>query len=136
MRHYKLFVLLVIFLSSCAYSSDKRALNLYYEDSLINSSSLEILKKYGPAQQMWRDSFDNNVFSYSHSKPRYSLLSFFPIPVFQSKFDNYEVILTFNNKGNLIEVKKFYDRVQTQSWLVCESKKANCDLGREVVDRK
>lgn len=128
-------LLLVFILSSCSFHN-KMALNLYYEENLLGSSSLEIFKKYGAANEMWRDSFNNSIFSYSYTKPRYNFASFFPLLNAKSKFDNYEVILVFDEKGKLIEVKKFYDRLLAKSWLICESKNFDCDLSKEVVARK
>ncbi len=130
-----LLTLLSLSLSSCG-SSNKAALRLYNKEISSDISSLELLKKYGPAQQMWHDDFNYNNFSYSYSKPKYSFLSFLPIPNFQSKFDNYEVILTFDANGSLAGVKKFHDRIKTKSWLVCESTIADCDLGKEIVSWK
>lgn len=136
LNHKILLTLLLFFLTSCGFSN-KAALKLYKKEIPNDISSLELLKKYGPAQQAWHDDFNyNNIFSYSYSKPRYDFLSFLPIPNFQSKFDNYEVVLTFDANGNLADVKKFHDRIKTKSWLICEAAIADCDLGREIVSRK
>ncbi|MBU6338841.1 MAG: hypothetical protein KGQ36_02590, partial [Rickettsiales bacterium] len=73
-----LFTFFILILFSCS-SASKKALNLYYEENLLEKSSLEIFKKYGVANQMWRDSSNNSIFSYSYTKPRYNFASFFPL---------------------------------------------------------
>lgn len=131
----KLVMIWLICLSSCGFNAHKGALNLYFDEVEKGESSLKIFKQYGPSQQMWRDG-DTNVFSYSYTKPKYSFVSFLPIPVFKSKFDNYEVVLTFDDKGNVMDVIKFHDRVIVRSWLVCDYAIVDCDVERVKVQTK
>lgn len=126
-----LFILILFIFSSCSFQN-KVALNLYYEENLLGKSSLEIFKKYSSSDQMWRDSENNSFLSYSYTKPKYNFVSFFPLLSKKSQFDNYEVILVFDQKGKVIEVKKFHDKIFTKSWIICESKNFNCDLNRET----
>ncbi len=129
-------IFLLIFSASCRPCGSKKALIIYKNNIELQTSSLEIIKKYGLAQQRWRDESGNNIFSYTYSKPKYGIFSFLPIPLFYSKFDNYEVILTFDDSGNLADVKKFHDRIKMKSWVICEPQVADCDLGYEVIGRK
>ena len=129
-------IFLLLFSASCSQRGNKKVLNMYRNDIDLHTSSLSISKKYGVAQRKWRDELGNNIFSYSYSKPKYSLFSFLPIPLFYSKFDNYEVILTFDEDGSLVQMSKFHDRIKMKSWLICEPQVANCDLEYEAIGRK
>lgn len=123
-------IILIGFLVLCGCAHKKRALNLYRDEVALGVSSLQILKEYGPATQMWHDG-DENVYSYSYSKPKYDFLSFLPVPIFKSKFDNYEVVLAFDGQGQLVDVKRFHNKVMVKSWLVCEFGVGDCEISRD-----
>lgn len=126
MKKIKLIFLLFL-LSSCYGIGNKETLNLFFDDVKLNTTSLEIVKTYGVSSKRWEDKSGNNVVSYSYSKPKYNILSFLPWQKTTSQFVNYEVILVFDQKGNLIKFAKFNDQLQTKSWLLCEENVANCD---------
>lgn len=125
---YKIIIVLgFLFLNAC--SHNKMALHLYRDQLSTGTSSLEIFKKYGPATQMWHDG-QGNVYSYNYAKPHYNFLSFLPVPLFKSRFDNYEVVLVFDGDGRLQDIKKFHNHVMVKSWLICEFGEVDCEISR------
>ena len=127
-----LIFLSILFIFSCQGQGNRRVIGLYKSNIELGTSSFKIIKKYGFAINKWIDKSGNNVASYVYSKPAYQISSFFPLPIFDSKFNNYEVILTFDKKGSLIDVKKFLNSMKTESWIFCESEVTNCNLNYEI----
>ncbi len=131
-------IILFLTLSSCSSMGAKNrvVLRLYNDEIKLKTTIQEVVKKYGKQNQEWIDSNGDLVLSYSASKVVYGAMSFFPIPLTKSRFNNYEIVLTFDKKGYLADVKKFIDCQETLPVTVCESDLADCNLGYKVVERR
>jgi hypothetical protein len=116
---------LAIFLTSC-FAKNNPTIALYEADLRVGDSAVEILQKFGSAQKNWKINDEYDAFSYSHSRPIYNFSSFIPLPLFDSEFVNYEVVLVFDKNEKLVEAKKFSNRVKIKSWFLCEDDVADC----------
>ncbi len=134
LQRQKLFYLLVLFFAfSCIGEGNKQAINLYYDDLKLGESAFEILKNYGLSSHRWEDEEGNNIISYSYSRSKYNILSFLPWQKSNSKFVNYEVVMTFNQEAKLVKIKKFSNELKVKSWLLCDNNVTNCFSDSEIT---
>lgn len=129
-------VIFMLLLFSCKSRGDRLALGLYYDDIKPKTMMSEVIKKYGKNYRKWRDGNGYQVLEYSHCQSHYDLLSFLPLPITKPKFDNYEIILTFDKNNRLITVKKFHDRLISLPLAICEPDIADCNLEYKVIERR
>lgn len=128
---YKFILIIFVFnLFSCTFSSgSKSAVKLYQSDDLEKGTRLsEITKKYGNYSARWQDKNGNNLYQYSYNKAGYDLISYLPIINHFGfvKSENYEVLLIFDSKNELITERKFYDRAKSHNGLVCNLEIYSC----------
>jgi len=121
-------IFFIISLSSCGILEEARKTKLYHSKNLLGTSSAKIIKKYGLPDEEWQDKDGNDVFGYSYSEVKYKPSSFLPIPLTNSRHDNYEIVLTFNKTNELIDIRKFVNQVVVKSWTLCEAAVANCNV--------
>jgi hypothetical protein len=118
------------FVSAC-YSSagNKSAILLYKKNNLENGTNIhEISKKYGEFSSGWIDEDGNNLYQYFYTKNKYDLISYLPIINHFGwvKTENYEILLIFDSKHQLISQKKFFNRAKSRNSLVCSPDAYSC----------
>ena len=121
---------LLPFLFACASSEgNKSAVKLYKQENLpIGTSVNEITKKYGEYSSKWIDQNGDNLYQYSYNRAHYDFISYLPIINHFGwvNSQNYEVLLIFDSKNQLIKEKKFFDHAKSRNGLVCNPDVYSC----------
>ena len=120
---------MLFLLASCQATSGNKATIKLYKTDLEKGTSLDkITKIYGDYSGTWKGESGRNLYQYSFSKNRYDLVSNLPIINHFGwiNSENYEVLLSFDSKGLLLEEKKFYNRAKSRNSLVCNPEIYSC----------
>jgi hypothetical protein len=124
-----LIILLIFLLSSCQGNIGNKSTIRLYKQSLDKGESLDkIIKIYGNYSDKWQGENGNNIYQYSYSKNSYDLISHLPIINHFGwiKSENYEVLLSFDEKELLIEERKFFNRAKSRNSLICNPLVYSC----------
>lgn len=99
-----IFMLLVIFLSSCGTIGSKKIIELNKTD-LNNKTESEIVYFYGQPYDTWFDQNKNKIVEYRYQKSNYNIISYLPIMGFFSRFntDNYITIISYNSDNKVVD---------------------------------
>lgn len=122
-------ILLLFLLISCQSKIGNPATYKLYKNQINKGSRIEqITQTYGDYSGNWQDENGNNIYQYSYTKNGYDLISQLPIINHFGwiNSENYEVILSFDKNGLLLDQAKFYNRSKSRNSLVCNPDIYSC----------
>jgi len=125
---FSAFFLLILLASCQAKIGNKATINIYESNINKGTKLSSVTQIYGNYSGNWQDELGNNIYQYSYSKSSYDLISYLPIINHFGwiKSENYEVLLTFDSKNQLIETRKFYNRAKSRNSLICNPQIYSC----------
>ena len=105
---------------SCTTLGNEKTKSLYSEN-IVKQSIEDVTTKYGYYSSEWKDSDGNQIYQYLYKDAHYTSLVYIPIAAYFGSIltDNYEVILTYNKNGQLVNKKNFYNKIKSSTGLTC-----------------
>lgn len=129
----KILSILTIFLIfSCQNNGDLKNINNSKIANLLQSQKefdkKQVLGQNQISSKFWTDEDGNSVKEYSISRKKQDYTSYLPIiSYFMPKnYENYQVIVTFDKKGNMIKIDDFYNIVKMKPSLFCNPPAFSC----------
>lgn len=107
---------------ACASTSGGKKTELLYKNSVTkNLHKKEVKKLYGNPSYEWSLPDGRSAQNYILTKSKRSILSFIPIVFYfsSSYSENYEVVLTYDEKDVVKSVKKFHSKIKSKNDGVC-----------------
>lgn len=124
----KLFTILLI-IASCSqkqntiFSADTKK---FFDNQTVSTNNF--FGTHRESMSQWIDKDGHVVKEYSRSQSHPGFISYLPIISFFTarNYDNYELIVTFDKDGQVLNMRNFYNKLTLESVAFCNSSTSSC----------
>lgn len=120
-------VLSLFIISSCQSMGNKKTIDLY--SSEVNKKSIEEIQSvYGNYSKSWKSDEGGKIYNYEYTKSYYTWPTYFPILAYFGSVisKNYEVVLEYNKKNELVAKNNFYNKAKSSTAFTCSNWGKSC----------